>query len=40
MTWYHIAIEVFFACVGIFAIWSIQRDIRKAIRFIKDQDKD
>jgi presenilin-like A22 family membrane protease len=40
MTWYYIAIECFFAAVGIFSIWSIQRDIRNIIRFLKDKDKD
>lgn len=35
MTWSHIAIEAFFALVGVFALTSIIRDVRKAIRTIK-----
>lgn len=30
----HIAIEAFLLAVGAFAIWSIQRDLRRAFRII------
>lgn len=35
MTVAHIAIEVFFVCAGVFACWSIQRDLRRAIQIVR-----